>query len=124
MPFIYSNKDKENAIKYIQNKSIPINIQSVRDIDNFKKKWEGITYTKNKYMKNTKEIIFKEDIQQFLNNIYNNPQYGYVVRDKLFSKLKEQYINVSVRDVNKFLQNLKTNQIYIAKKSVVASRPT
>ena len=62
MPFIYSNKDKENAIKYIQNKSIPINIQSVRDIDSFKKKWEGITYTKNKYMKNTKEIIFKKDI--------------------------------------------------------------
>ena len=75
-------------------------------------------------MKGTKKIIFKEDIQQFLNNIYNNPQYGYVGRDKLFSKLKEQYINVSVRDVNGFLQNLETNQINIAKKSVVASRPT
>ena len=124
MLFIYSNKDKDNAIKYIQNKSIPINIQSIRDIDNFKKKWEGITFTKSKFMKNTKEIIFKEDIQQFLNIIYNNPQYGYVRRDKMFSKLKKQYINISVRDVNKFLQNLETNQIHIAKKSVVASRPT
>ena len=96
----------------------------MRDINNFKKKWEGITYTKNKYMKNTKEIIFKEDIQQFLNIIYNNPQYGYLGRNKLFSKLKKQYINISVRDVNKFLQSLETNQIHIAKKSVVASRLT
>ena len=123
MPFIYRKKDLEEAKPYITNKTIPVRLTTKRDIQNFKKKWDNITLDNDRLLKGDKEIILKENIGIFLAKLYNDTQYSYVGRDKLFSKIKEKFINVSIRDVNAFLKNHETNQVHLPRKKVIVSRP-
>lgn len=123
MPFTYRKSELDEGKEYISNKKIPSKLTAKRDRDNFAKKWKSIKIVDNKLMQGDKEIILKEDISAFLSNLYNDVQYGYVGRDKLFPKIQEKYLNISQRDVNNFLKNHETNQVHQPIKKVIASRP-
>ena len=128
--FSYYKNDINDIQVYKRTKKLPQKIENQnnpsikkRDKIRFLKKWNEFRKIQNKYFVNNKQIVFKEEINDFLIDFYNDPKTGYQGRDKLFSKIQNDYIGISRRDVLNFLNNLETNQVHKTPSIKPASRP-
>jgi len=79
-------------------------------------KYENVSSVDGKYIKQIDgwefQIVFREDLTDFLRDFYDNPTTGYVGCDKIYPNLRQKFIGVSRRDVAEFLANLETNQVH------------
>ena len=87
------------------------------------KKFAGLQKRKGKFYKNDKEIIPAERVQEFLVAYYDNPETGFVGRDRLHAKIYQSYLGISKEKVSSFLKNNQTAQIHTQPKLVKMSRP-
>jgi len=85
MVFTYTRSDINIVKNYINNKIIPAKIKTNRDIERFHRKYSNITIYDNRLYLNDKLIIFKENINDFLNLFYSDTNLGFCSRDKLYS---------------------------------------
>ena len=84
--------------------------------DRYAAKWEGVEiylgqggYTAN-YGK--KQIVWLENIPQFVKTIYNDPKIGLIGYEKLYEKIKMSYLGVLRRRLQVELNKLDDYQIH------------
>jgi hypothetical protein len=82
----------------------------------------GLQKRGQKYYIGEKEVIPKEQVKDFLREYYDDPETGFVGRDRLFAKIYQGYIGVSKLAVQSFLSNSETAQVHQQPKIISASR--
>ena len=113
--FKYSRAETEQIFQLIQNKQeIPTSK---------KKKFTNLEKRDGKFYIGEKQIIFQEDLQDFIHGFYDDPETGFAGRDRLYDKIYREYLGVSRRAVETYLRNSQTAQIHTQVKKVVLSRP-
>ena len=109
---LYTNENIEKIKNYIKNGKIPNDlndIQMKRFIERFK---YGYTLSNNKIFYKHLELISNEDMNDKLNEIYNDPNLGLGLGIVSFYKfVKNKYIGIIRDDVEKFLKNQTVYQI-------------
>ena len=72
-----------------------------------------------------RQIVFSEDIADFLADYYSHEDYAGALlgRDKLYPAIRDKFAGISKSAVEKFLANSETNQIHKVAPRVAASRP-
>src|SRR5689334_4875630 len=108
MVFKYYPEDVQIARDYLSGE---IPKMRPRDLARFERKYDvQVKKEKGKWImsQDGKPIIFKDDIPVFLRDFYEDPNHGFVSRDKLYAKIKENYVGISKRDIQEFLNNSET----------------
>eukprot|EP01130_Rhizamoeba_saxonica_P017872 TRINITY_DN8782_c0_g1_i1.p1 TRINITY_DN8782_c0_g1~~TRINITY_DN8782_c0_g1_i1.p1 ORF type:complete len:373 (-),score=49.97 TRINITY_DN8782_c0_g1_i1:67-1185(-) len=126
--FKYKKSEKQDGINYLQQRVIPDRFKTKRDRDRFEKKWSAFKYFPRAdefwTIKGNKQLIFREDLKGVLkHDVYDEPRIGLVGRDKLFYRVKKDYVGISRKDVSEFLKNHETQQVLSkVRKNVPQSR--
>jgi transposase InsO family protein len=76
------------------------------------KKYINLTKKGNEFFIGDKKVIPVEDHPEFLKGFYDNPETGFQGRDRMFAKIAQDCVEISRRDIAKFLSNLETHQIH------------
>lgn len=75
------------------------------------------------YYINNKLVVFEDEINDILLNLYGNPLTGLVGRDKFYDTVKDKYYGISKARVNEFLKANQNHQLHTIPKKVKASQP-
>lgn len=99
-----------NIAAYIATGQLPANLSHGQQ-NRFRNHFSGWKVRNNKlYNKQNKEYIFSEDIQPLLRKLYNDPETGFVGRDKLYKRITDNYCGISKNDIMEFLKAQQTYQ--------------
>ena len=80
----------------------------------------------NAYYIGDKQVVFQEDINDFITNYYENIDNPAAFRGALaiYKAISSEYIGVSRRDIEATLKNMENNQVFIPAKNVPVVRPS
>ena len=106
--FKYSRAETEQIFQLLQ--------QGKQEIPtNKKKKFANLEKQNGKFYIGNKQIIFQEDLQTFIHEFYDMPEYGFCGRDRLFDKIYREYLGVSRRAVETYLRNSQMREFFLAR---------
>ena len=75
--FRYSKEDKLRGEKYLMKKKVVKEYAYGKKLEGFKKKWEGVRMDERKrFWKGKREIVFLDDVEGKIVELYCNPEYG------------------------------------------------
>lgn len=109
----YTQQEINNIIQWLQQYKIPDNMDtSTNQWRIWRAKANKHTVKDNKLYFNNLECVAEEDKDNVLNQIYSSPSTGFVGRDKLYHRVKQQYYNITEKDVSNYLNKSKIHQIH------------
>lgn len=87
------------------------------------KKYLGVVVSDGKYMRDSRQLVFDDEIRGRILDMYDDPATGYIGRDKLYRKIIERYEGISRRDVAAVLAAMETQQVHATPPQTKINRP-
>jgi len=98
--------EKEIIFNYIQTGNIPPNINTNYKENRFKNRWNDFNITNGKliYTKLNLEVVFEDDKQQRMTEIYTDNKTFASGIQSFYNKITQQYLNIKMDDVEEFIK--------------------
>jgi transposase InsO family protein len=108
----FTRETMKEALNFLLHKKVPEDIKTESSIYRFKRRWRNFVVNEKQLEYAGLKVIPKEDVNKIIKEMYDDPAIGGSIgRDKLYAKIKQQYLGITKQDVEAFLDNRESHQL-------------